>query len=101
MTPLEHKNEAAVKINEVLERIRDVANSSGNNTQTIVHQGLGAWGPAAITACFSTLMLMLLMSIIFVYLLGQQQRQIGDLQAWKDIHAAKIARLEATLPKGN
>lgn len=92
MTPLEHKNEAAVKINEVLERIRDVANSSGNNTQTVIHRSegpgllMGVILGVAITTCVATWVALVLFD-----------GALRDLTAWKDLHNNEITALQNTV----
>jgi hypothetical protein len=59
-------------------------------TQTVIHkqQGMGAWGAAAVTACFLTYLSLIIFALWSVF-------QINNLWAWKDIHAGKITRLES------
>jgi hypothetical protein len=64
--------------------------SSGGHTQTVIHksEGMGAWGAAAVVACFFTVLMMIFGAVIFV-------PDIHDLRAWKDIHHNDIAALKA------
>lgn len=55
--------------------------------QTVIHrnEGMGAWGAAAVTACFLTYLTLIIFAIWSIF-------QINNLWAWKDIHAGKIER---------
>ena len=60
------------------------------NTQTVYHQhsGMGAWGGAAVTACFCTIAMLIATLIVVV-------PQLHDLKAWEQIHQNHISALEA------
>lgn len=73
------------KMDAVIER--------GGNTQTVVHKtaGMGPWGAAAVTACFCTMLGLILLS----FELQRQNDDLRDLKAWQQIHEKRIGRIEA------
>jgi len=82
------------EVGTIFDRLSGFRCNDGN-VQTIVHQGIGKWGPAAITACFCTLIFQIMLAILFFYLLKQQEDQIRDLQAWMQVYGNKVSTLEA------
>lgn len=86
------------QIDRLVERIDQLIESQqqGGNTQTLVHktEGVTPWVSAAVTACFMTYFALILVSVWAFF-------QINNLWAWKDVHAAKIAVLEAKHAAGS
>jgi len=62
----------------------------GRNTQTVIHktEGMGAWGAAAVTACFFTMLALVLFALVVL-------PDLHDIKAWQDIMRQKISKLEA------
>jgi hypothetical protein len=76
-----------VELTAQVRRVCEV--TEGRNVQTVIHKstGMGAWGAAAVVACFATWVMMLMFGIWTVF-------QVNNLAAWKDVHGSKIAVLE-------
>ena len=76
-----------VDLTAVVRKVVEI--TEGRNVQTVIHKstGMGAWGAAAVVACFATWVMMLMFGIWTVF-------QVNNLVAWKDVHASKIAVLE-------
>jgi len=67
-----------------------IQNMPQGNTQRIIYktEGMGTVGVVCATICAMCLLFLILGAILIV-------PEIHDLNAWKDIHQAKIAKLEA------
>jgi len=76
------------KMDAVIER--------GGNTQTVIHKtaGMGPWGAAAVTACFCTLIGLVLLSIYIIHTDSLRNDDIRDLKAWQQIHEKRLNQLE-------
>jgi len=72
----------------VLELVTELRQNRHGITVTHTQSGLSGWNIAAVTACFFTSLMLIALAIIII-------PDIHDLRAWRDIHSAKIARLEA------
>lgn len=70
--------------------IATIERSPAAHTQTVIHrnEGMGAWGAAAVAACFMTYLSLIIFAVWAIF-------QINNLWAWKDIHAGRITRLES------
>lgn len=99
MTDGEKDNEAATEINKLLGRIRDLTNGlpAQTNTQTVVHQGLGAWGPAAIVACFATLIGLAVVVVILTHENDKLARRVEILEAWQGVTGNQVSKMAATV----
>lgn len=90
--------DAADKVDIVLDQMVDLTRlvnkvieaSKQGPTQTVIHKtaGMGPWGAAAVVACFATWLGLILFGVWTYF-------QVNNLWAWKDVHAAKIAVMEA------
>lgn len=82
------------KIDSLVERLDVFIEQSqqGSTSQTVIHKtaGMGAWGAAAVTACFMTFLAMIIITIFAVH-------EMHDLRAWSDTYRAQIATLKAQL----
>lgn len=78
--------DAVVDLTTVVKEI--VHTQRNSNTQTIVHQGMGMWGIAAIVACFATWVMLIVMYLLIV-------PDIHDVKAWQDILRKDVAKLQA------
>ncbi len=76
------------RLGEVLAHLESIG--SNQNTQRVLVQqsGIGPWQIAAVASCFFTMFALIIALVVIV-------PDIHDLRAWRDIHSAKIARLEA------
>lgn len=77
---------ALQRTNDIVESLADVLQSTRTgNTQTVIHktEGMGAWGAAAVTACFCTWFGLVLLMF-----------DLHDLRAWVDTYRAQIAQLQ-------
>ena len=81
----EQVREAVLAVRELAEMQR----SNHGTVQTVIHktEGMGAWGSAAVTACFFTFLGLILFAIWVV-------PNINSLQAWSDIYRQRIQNLE-------
>ena len=81
--------ECAAEVAKLAQIVHE-SNSRAGNTTTVIHktEGMGTWGAAAVVACFSTLVLMILFAIVI-------EPDLHDLKAWQDIMRKDIARLQA------
>jgi len=71
------------------------------HTQTIIHktQGMGAWGAAAVTACFMTMLVFVVFMVVYEKDQGKIDGRLRDLDAWRGIHSTKIQALESKQEK--
>lgn len=74
------------EMRDLIDIVRQVA---GNNTQTVVHrnEGMGAWGSAAVVACFLTYLSLIIFAIWSIF-------QINNLTAWKDVFGRDLAAMK-------
>lgn len=82
--------QVAASLNKLADRMDlFLDHHQGGNVQTVIHKsaGIGAWGAAAVTACFMTFMGMILLAIVVI-------PELHDLKAWSDIYRSKIYALE-------
>lgn len=79
---------------EIRTLVQAISDTDRGSVQRVVYrvEGMGAWGAAAVCACFLTYLSLLLFA-------GWTYFQVNNLWAWKDAHAGKIARLEAAKDK--
>lgn len=71
--------------------------TTGGNTQTVIHHGLGAWGPAAIVACFCTIFLMVVITVVIEAQNSALQRRIETLEAWNGVNNNVITKMQTTI----
>jgi hypothetical protein len=79
------------KVDALVDRIDallDHQQSAGNN-QTIIHrtEGMGAWGSAAVVACFLTYLSLIIFAVWSIF-------QINNLTAWKDVYGRELAAMK-------
>ena len=81
----------AHQIDSLVGRLDALIELQQNRNHFVVTQkqeGLGGWNIAAVCACFFTMFALIIALIVII-------PEVHDLRAWRDIHSAKIARLEA------
>ena len=83
------KAEVARTIDEV-RQVADILRGLSGNTQTIVHrsEGMGAWGAAAVVACFLTYLTLIVFAIYII-------PEVHDVKAWNEVLRGKVAKFEA------
>jgi hypothetical protein len=79
----------AFRMEKAAERLMD-----GGQHQTVLHrtEGMGYIGVICASVCVMCVVVLIVGAILIV-------PELHDLRAWKDIHAAKIAKLEAQQSK--
>lgn len=83
-------DDVSEEIRQLTAQIRDLvgqlADIPGQNVQTVIHksEGFGAWGTAAVVACFCTWFGLIL--VMF---------DIHDLRAWVDVLKQRVTILES------
>ncbi len=84
------------QVNALCASMAAAMESRGSNTQTVIHKtaGMGPWGAAAVTACFCTLIGLVLLSIYIIHTDGLRNDDIRDLKAWQQIHEKRLNQLE-------
>lgn len=76
------------RLTEGLDKAVNFEPHSHNYTVTHSSEGMGAWGTAAVTACFFTFLGLILFAVWVI-------PNVHDLMAWRDIHQNHISALEA------
>jgi len=86
----------ARSVKELVERVPPAA-SQAPHTQTIIHktQGMGAWGSAAVTACFMTMLVFVVFMVVYEKDQGKIDGRLRDLDAWRGVHSNDIGALKA------
>jgi hypothetical protein len=90
-------NQLCAKVDVSMEEFRELVKARANgNTQTVIHKtaGIGPWAAAAVTACFCTLIGLVLLSIYIIHTDGLRNDDIRDLKAWQQIHEKRLNQLE-------
>jgi hypothetical protein len=85
-------------LREQTERLADlVARLGGSNVQTVIHKQAGPGGllAAAITACFCTLILLVIVVFLWQRDIDRIEAQIRDHQAWIGVYGNDLAKLKA------
>jgi len=80
--------ESIVEAIDKMEVFADVLTSKGNTT-TVIHktEGMGAWGSAAVVACFLTYLSLIIFAMWSIF-------QINNLTAWKDVYGRDLAAMK-------
>jgi len=75
------------RLGEVLDHLERLGTNSNTQRVLVQQSGIGPWQIAAVASCFFTMFALIIALVVIV-------PDIHDLRAWRDIHSAKIARLE-------
>lgn len=79
------------KIDALVDRIDALLDyqQNGKNAITVTHTqtGLGAWGAAAVTACFFSTLIVIALAIVII-------PEIHDLRAWQTIFGRDISAMK-------
>lgn len=84
------------EIGQAFDRLKSLGYNDGN-VQTIVHQGVGAFGPAAIVACFCTIFMMVVVTVILVHENDKLARRIEILEAWHGVDSNALNEVKGEL----
>ena len=81
--------ESIVEAIDKMEVFADVLTSKGNTT-TVIHktEGMGAWGSAAVVACFLTYLSLIIFAIYII-------PEVHNVKAWNEVLRGKVAKFEA------
>lgn len=86
---LESLGESIVEAVDKMEVFAEALTSKVSQTQTIIHrnEGMGAWGSAAVVACFLTYLSLIIFAVWSIF-------QINNLTAWKDVYGRDLAAMK-------
>lgn len=85
-----------VMVNELSKRI-DYHRPASSSKVTINAGGVAVG--VAVTACISTLFVMIVFAVWCLSEFNRQEKTIDDLTQWRNVHSDKIAKLEAEVKK--
>ena len=85
------------EVGAIFDGLRSIGYKNEGNIQHVVHQGLGAWGPAAIVACFCTIFLMVVVTVVLTHENDKLARRIETLEAWNGVNNNTLTKLQSTI----
>jgi len=86
------------ELEEIGERLKHAVPQQDNHqVQTVIHQGPGQWGIAAIVACFCTILLMVVVTNILLHENDKLARRIETLEAWMGVNNNTLSELKSDL----
>jgi len=87
--------EQARQVTELVKTLLE--RSPYGQAQTVIHktQGMGAWGAAAVTACFMTMLVFVVFMVVYEKDQGKIDGRLRDLDAWRGVHSNDIGALKA------
>lgn len=89
----EELSRANAEIRETKDDLREIVEifrqAAGGPTQTVIHrnEGMGAWGSAAVVACFLTYLSLIIFAVWSIF-------KINNLEAWKDVYGRDLAAMK-------
>lgn len=85
-----------------INRLSERLDSTTSQSQTVIHKQAGPGGllAAAVTACFCTLILLVIVVVLWQHDIDRIEAQIRDHQAWIGVYGNDLAKLKAERKEG-